>query len=67
MLQEWIATVASKLSVKISSLETSMNIKLIRENWKYQDCISSLKSLQDKFVIVPMDKASGNIGFMQKY
>ena len=66
ILKEWVLTVSNKINKKISFLKTSRDLEPIREILKNPECINSLNKLHYDFVVVPIDKASGNIGFVCK-
>ena len=66
ILRSWIAVVSEKIKSKISSLKKSSMYKEVNEVLKSADCLKALHDLHSKFVIVPIDKASGNIAFVCK-
>ena len=66
VLKQWVTTVSSKIKSRIKSLKTSFNSDFIQEVLRNPGCEKSLEELHRKFVIVPIDKASGNVGFVCK-
>ena len=66
VLKMWITTVSKKVRTKIETLKTSHPAKPVHEVLKNRDCSSSLEELKDRFIIVPIDKAMGNVTFICK-
>ena len=61
IVKPWIAVVSEKIRTKISALKKSNYVKEVNEVLRSNECLQSLEELQNQFVIVPIDKASGNI------
>ena len=66
ILKPWIVVVSEKIRTKISALKKSNYVKEVNEVLRSNECLQSLEELQNQFVIVPIDKASGNIAFVCK-
>lgn len=66
VLKPWISVVSEKIRIKISSLKKTRYIKEASEVLKSTECLKYLDKLQSQFVIVPIDKASGNIALVCK-
>ena len=65
ILKPWIVVV-KKIRTKISALKNSNYVKEVNEVLRSNECLQSIEELQNQFVIVPIDKASGNIAFVCK-
>ena len=61
-----MSVVSNKIKERISSLKNSKQFQYIREVLKDPICSRSLAELKRNFVIVPIDKAFGNVGFVCK-
>ena len=66
ILKPWIVVVSEKIRTKISALKKSNYVKEVNEVLRSNECLQSLEELHNQFVIVPIDKASGNIAFVCK-
>ena len=64
-LSEWIKIIRDKIKHRISKLKHHMKFK-IKCIFKDEDVLKCLTSLQQKYVIVPADKASNNVVFVCK-
>ena len=65
-LRLWITTVTEKIKSKISFLKVSRPPKRVQEVLKDRESMSALEELKKLYVIVPIDKASGNVAFVCK-
>ena len=66
VLRIWKTTVSEKIRNKIDSLKISRPARTVHEILKDRECISSLAELKERFVIVPIDKATNNVAFICK-
>ena len=66
LFSEWKNTVLQRVNDKINKLKNK--VKPVKHNsvFKCKDAQYNLKNLQEKFVLVPVDKASNNIAFICK-
>ena len=64
-LSDWVRTIKSLVQGRIHKLKNCVN-SLPKSVFKDQEAVKCLSSLQDKYVIVPADKASNNIVFVCK-
>ena len=64
-LSEWVKSFRSLLKRRISKLQHKMSSKA-KPVLNSNNVASSLSSLHDKYVVVPVDKASNNIAFVCK-
>ena len=55
-----------KIRTKISALKKYNYVKEVNEVLRSNECLQSLEELYNQFVIVPIDKASGNIAFEER-
>ena len=63
---EWLSTVLSLVDDKIMILRNKIETKKINSIFKDLGVKNSMMHLKDKFVIVPIDKATNNIAFICK-
>ena len=66
ILKQWVVTVSNRIKSKILSLKASVKTEFVEEVLRKASCVRALEELQQKFVIAPIDKASGNISFICK-
>lgn len=66
ILKPWITVVSQKIKDKISYLKRTTVFQETNEVLKSSECLRSLDELHRRFVIVPIDKASGNVAFVCK-
>ena len=66
MLRLWVLEVSEKIKNKITLLKISRPPRKVHEILKDRKCLSSLIEFKERFVIVPIDKASGNVAFICK-
>ena len=66
VLRLWVQEVSEKIKNKVNGLKDSRPSRTVREVLKDRECLSYLEELKQRFVIVPIDKASGNIAFICK-
>ena len=59
-LSDWVRTIRSLVQGRIHKLKTCVNSRP-KSVFKDQEAVKCLTSLDDKYVIVPADKASNNI------
>ena len=64
-LSDWVRTIRSLVQGRIHRLKNCVNSRP-KSVFKDQDAVKCLSSLHDKYVIVPVDKASNNIVFVCK-
>ena len=64
-LSEWVKAIKNKISHRISKLKYFMKSK-VNCVFKDKDVVQCLTSLQNKYVIVPADKAPNNMVFICK-
>ena len=70
VLSSWVCIVSEKIKMRISSLKEhrkkkdkfDSNIQVL----KTAQCLNALEDLHNRFVVVPIDKASSNIAFVCK-
>ena len=63
---EWKNTVLQKIKQEISQLRKKINTRPVKKTLEDKDCKQELEDLKRKYVIVPIDKAANNIGFICK-
>ena len=66
VLLPWVVVVAEKVRKRIEHLKTVHKLRPVREVLKDRECLKTLEDLQNRFVIVPIDKAAGNVAFVCK-
>jgi hypothetical protein len=59
-LSDWVRTIKSQVQGRIRKLKNCVNSRP-KSVFKDQEAVKCLSSLHDKYVIVPVDKASNNI------
>jgi hypothetical protein len=64
-LSDWVRTIRSLVQGRIHKLKNCVNSRP-KSVFKDQEAVKCLSSLHDKYVIVPVDKASNNIVFVCK-
>jgi hypothetical protein len=64
-LPDWVRTIRSLVQGRIRKLKNCVNSRP-KSVFKDQEAVKCLSSLHDKYVIVPVDKASNNIVFVCK-
>ena len=64
---EWLSTILSQVDNKITTLNNKIKTKHIKSVFKDQGVKNQLILLKEKFVIVPIDKATNNIAFICKH
>ena len=64
-LSDWVRTIRSLVQGRIHKLKNCVNSRP-KSVFKDQDAVKCLSSLHDKYVIVPVEKASNNIVFVCK-
>ena len=64
--KEWRNEVMKKVQEKIARLRIKTKYKPTFPVLRDRECLKELDRLQDKFVLVPIDKAANNIGFICK-
>ena len=64
--KEWKHVVVKKVQEKVARLRIKTKYKPTFPVLRDKDCLKELGRLQDKFVLVPIDKAANNIGFICK-
>ena len=64
-LSDWVRTIRSLVQGRIANLRKRSH-KRPKSVFKDREALDCLTSLQDKYVIVPADKASNNIVFVCK-
>ena len=65
-LKPWVLLVSEKVKRKIIFLKGKKKAKNVRPVLSSVECQEALATLQEKFVICPIDKASSNIAFVCK-
>ena len=63
-LLAWKNKVVEKFDIKISSLRNRIKIHKTNPVLKNTDTVEYLQSVQDRYVLVPIDKASNNVAFI---
>ena len=66
ILKLWVPAVSNKIKERIVSLKISKPSRAVNEILKDRECLNSLKDLKERFVITPIDKASGNVALICK-
>ena len=66
LFTEWRNKVFEIVDCKISTLKRQVHPRGMKKALSDNDVINYLKELQDKFVIVPVDKADSNVAFICK-
>ena len=66
VLKLWVTAVSNKIKERIVSLKISKPSRVVNGILKDRECLNSLKDLKERFVITPIDKASGNVAFICK-
>ena len=66
ILKLWVTAVSNKIKERIVSLKISKPSRVVNEILKDRECLNSLKDLKERFVITPIDKASGNVALICK-
>ena len=64
--QEWSDKVIQRVMDKIERLKIKTKFKPTFPVLRDKDCLEELNTLQDKYVLTPIDKAGNNIGFICK-
>ena len=64
-LSDWVGTIGSLIQGWIRKLKNCVNSRT-KSVFKDQEAVKCISSLHDKYVIVPVDKASNNIVFVCK-
>ena len=66
ILNDWLNAVLKLVDDKIHFIKSRIKSHKVNPLLKRHDVISSLKQLKDRFVICPIDKATGNIALVCK-
>jgi len=67
VMNDWVFNVSELVDVKIQQLK-SKNYPKVKEKLKDQNVIQALNSLHNQYVLVPIDKATGNVAIIcQQY
>ena len=63
---EWIVKVKEKVNSRVTNLEETLNIKKHSDSFFSSHVKSELEKIHENYVVVPIDKASGNIALVCK-
>ena len=63
---EWKIKLLELIQTRGKSLKKKIKCRPVKKVLKDPDCLKELKKLKEQFVLVPIDKAANNIGFICK-
>ena len=63
---EWKTKLMEKIDDKYKELKNKIQVQPVKKVLKIPECSKELEDLQRKYVLVPIDKAANNIGFVCK-
>ena len=66
VLTPWICVVCEKIKTRISAMKEKKPYDSDKQVLKSVDCLRALEDIQDRFVVVPIDKAASNIALVCK-
>ena len=66
VFSEWISNIKIKIDRKIESLNNTLHIYEHEDSLSSPDIKNALQLIHSKYVVVPIDKATGNIAFVCK-